>query len=354
MELIKADDIPEIQNLKQKADLDKVLLETEKLRKDLLTYEERFDVEKKKVYSDRNRFWAETVRLLGISLISGLITYFINRATEEQKKINTMQAQEHKLFSERRDKIFDNKNNEDRGNAACNLFENYKATNIENIKSDLIEVKQICDDNKVIEEDQKNIDKKNEEIKEIVGVAVIDSINKTEKEKKEIEELAKVAKGKDRIALTKKQDELENQLDSLIINNQALKPLSEATETITENIKEQALVINQVGSKKNNEKISQLGYPKTSWFKEGYFLIFDDMKIVLNVLSKDQILFSLCASTSPVECQDKIETDFDYINFTTPLKFSRNGFDYTISLERIGSAGKNPFKKAAYLTFEKY
>ncbi len=42
------------------------------------------------------------------------------------------------------------------------------------------------------------------------------------------------------------------------------------------------------------------------------------------------------------------------IKVNDTFKFTYDGFDNVLIVDKIASAGSNPFKKAAYVTFEKY
>ena len=53
-------------------------------------------------------------------------------------------------------------------------------------------------------------------------------------------------------------------------------------------------------------------------------------------------------------CRSTIGGQKVSINTDRVYTFSHNGFDYLVRLDKIGKAGKNPFKLAAYITFEKY
>jgi hypothetical protein len=97
------------------------------------------------------------------------------------------------------------------------------------------------------------------------------------------------------------------------------------------------------------EKLNTTVLP-VQWFKEGYYVRYDDIKIKLITESKSAgvITVKICNTPGDWNC-DSDQLPLITITYNTPYSFKNNGFTYTLSLKTIDYAGKNPFKLAAYV-----
>jgi len=86
----------------------------------------------------------------------------------------------------------------------------------------------------------------------------------------------------------------------------------------------------------------------SSWFKEGYYRPFGNLKIVLAKLNVSQ-------KFAVVEVRDanyKLKTNF-YIDLKSSKEFYVENTKFKFTFDNIASAGRNPFTKAAYFSLEK-
>ncbi|MEM1323575.1 MAG: C1 family peptidase [Bacteroidota bacterium] len=84
----------------------------------------------------------------------------------------------------------------------------------------------------------------------------------------------------------------------------------------------------------------------SSWFKEGYYREYKNIRMTLLDLDTDD-------QVATVKFTDNITDDvIEIISYEmdTPLTFYHRGQKITFSLNSIGKAGRNPFKKAAFFT----
>ncbi|MBO9567006.1 MAG: ATP-binding protein [Niastella sp.] len=90
-----------------------------------------------------------------------------------------------------------------------------------------------------------------------------------------------------------------------------------------------------------------------SWFKKGYFLQFDDMKVLLLDIdrSRQTIRVQICNMIGSAACPSPIATPTITVNQN--YSFSYKNHKYNLVLKRIGAAGNNPLTPAAYIVFSK-
>ena len=92
---------------------------------------------------------------------------------------------------------------------------------------------------------------------------------------------------------------------------------------------------------------SESGRKLSSWFKKGYYRLFDNLHIGLAG-------FSIKNRFALIEIRDSsgnLKTSF-YIDEKSKKQFFINGKKYEFSFDNIGNAGHNPFKKALYFSLE--
>jgi MinD-like ATPase involved in chromosome partitioning or flagellar assembly len=106
-----------------------------------------------------------------------------------------------------------------------------------------------------------------------------------------------------------------------------------------------------LGINKDNTSVAKLT-DTDAWFKEGYFLQFEDIRISLKVLDKktESITVEICNTTTDLYCRPLVKEKT--ISKGESFTFSKGKYKYVLTLNRIGAAGRNPFTKAAYISFE--
>jgi MinD-like ATPase involved in chromosome partitioning or flagellar assembly len=151
-------------------------------------------------------------------------------------------------------------------------------------------------------------------------------------------------------------DSLENEAMAITRRNPTLKEAYNANQTIANQESKKDSIINSINlltlsgeENKEKRKVS------TGWFKEGYILRFGNIRLTLNNLYKEEasIYLTICAQANNYPCKRPL-FDNVQVSINNPYNFSYNGVKYRISLTRIGQAGVNPFKQAAYISFEEY
>jgi hypothetical protein len=121
------------------------------------------------------------------------------------------------------------------------------------------------------------------------------------------------------------------------------KSAANVTQNITDSLIKQ---FDAVPAKKDETVIKDYG---TSWFKDGYFLQFDDMRVLLQYLDKRLgIQVQVCQTTSSGPCANEIKTK-QWISYDAPLTVPVGNNVYRITLQTIDHAGANPFTLAAYI-----
>lgn len=352
----------ELEKLKLIGEIEKIDLEKTKLAEDLRTYDDRLTIEKTRAKTDSTRFRQETIRLLLVSLITAAITLAVNFITEEYR---SDQAKENVEFADCRvvaTKMLSARDNLDSiRSSACTIIARCGDFDRPQLKELITECRKICDAPQqgiIREEDQKNT-ARTDSVKDKIPPQVVSEINRTEALQNKVQQqlLQVTADGNEKAKLTTTADSLNKRMDSLLLKVPEGNQIAEVSQQITKDYTTQAKAVNgilEAARKATDQRTQENGYPKTSWFKEGYFLVFDDFKIVLSDLnnSAKQISVQICASTTAAPCSNIIAEPV--IGTASPYQFNRNGFQYIIRLDHIGNAGKNIFKSGAYITVEKY
>jgi hypothetical protein len=140
---------------------------------------------------------------------------------------------------------------------------------------------------------------------------------------------------------------LNRSVDSLIEHNPIFKFTSPASNLI--GVAQQR--VDSTLNIKNNP--SKTVSSSSAWFKEGYFLQFGEIKVLLLELTRsyNSIKIEICDMVGATTCKNPIAT----VTMTTdkPYSFNYGKKRYVITLDRIGRAGKNAFTLAAYITFSR-
>ena len=354
-----ASDLEELQRQKLLQDIEKAKLETEKARRDLATYDQRLEIDLKRVAIDKNRFKWETVRLLGIAIVTGLLSFFTTWTIKKNEITESRRTSHYQNYYEAKKEIAKLTDDLEKCSRFCGLKPEFIQFHVPEIDRDTLYLDSMC---KVRDRLLANQKKENELDQHIQTSAkpdevVLKGIDNLENKKKNLEE--SIANNTATAQNRSEMNKIDASIDSLI-KTAGIASVSRQSEQITndyvQNSKE-IKNISQVISNNSNEKKMAEGYPRTSWFKEGYFLVFDNMKITLEELFvRDEALtVSVCNSTTVKKCTDKeMLVKPKTISKGKPITFSVDNFEYVIQLDHIGKAGNNPFTKAAYITIEKY
>lgn len=86
----------------------------------------------------------------------------------------------------------------------------------------------------------------------------------------------------------------------------------------------------------------------STWFKEGYYRVFDNFRVGLAALDKRKKF----AIVDIRDDEGELKTSF-YIDVNTTKEFYMGGKKYQFSFDNIGSAGNNFFTKAVYFTINR-
>jgi hypothetical protein len=140
-------------------------------------------------------------------------------------------------------------------------------------------------------------------------------------------------------------------METLIASIPEIKKAASSSINIEKDVK-QIQTVNQ--NLIENKEIKGRGAFKRNidWFKEGYFLQYDEYRILLLYVNKQEgAELQICKSQDSKKCTNPL-IEKGWAKFGNPLQFSDNGKIYRINLEAVDHAGKNPFTLAAYVTFE--
>ncbi len=333
----------------------KLDLESQKAQKDLDTYEERlkldvnkFNLEQKKINYDYKKFLGETVRVVLLSIIPLMGTYFITKLqlSEARRQQQVNQFKEDK-------KIFDTiKGLEEKGKAACNLYEEYNEVDIFEIKLQLKKVKELCNLNQSFDPNENKFELPTNTTKKIEAV---------ESEKATVKQNLKNASKKDSVGLIAKQNQLNTQLTSITTNAPVQENVAKATENFTQSITTQIELANKSSDipKVVQNDFVLLKSPETQYCKEGHFIPFNNsLKIEVDYLSsRDQeieVIFTDIEDNKEIPINNTNEKPIRIsVGDTYTLNYGDH-YRYLVTLNYIGAAGRNPFTKAAYITVATY
>jgi hypothetical protein len=341
---------------KLQADLDKTNKERQKLQKELDSYDERLQLDRKRITNDRVRFFWETVRLLGVAVITGAIGYFTTRSTKAQDFERSRSEFHYERFYNALSKMSEIKDPHAMCDEACRIRADFQSFTSPDIRDDMRRVDSLCKVGTSLSNDNASL---NAEVNgshrpDTETLKKIDAVEGARKN------LQQSLAGKT-VSVQQKEDleRLEDSLNKLIAKAQIVE-ISNKSQVVTEDYVKKTEIVQNISSEIKQDASQRKmadGYPKTAWFKQGYFLVFDHMKIYLQDLDAGNgtIAVEICRSTSTQACTTEhlITTD-QAITKNNPYSFTEKGYAYVIRLDHIGPAGKNPFTKAGYITFEKY
>jgi hypothetical protein len=95
---------------------------------------------------------------------------------------------------------------------------------------------------------------------------------------------------------------------------------------------------------------SVVSYDSSSWFKEGYYLQFDEARVSLLAILERNIKVKIITLYDGSQGIDSTLTLAEGNTAYMPHK----EFVFALTLDKIGRAGRNPFTPAAYVTFVKF
>jgi hypothetical protein len=335
----------ELELQKLKLDLEKAELEKRKLERDLDT---------NKPFRERDRFWAETFRLIAITLITAVTSAVVARQTEGRKADYQIQLEEFKVFLKLKEEFGKPANNlDDKKRIFCVIKEEFSQMDRPSVQNFITRIKIPCSDSTIHQKEQE-ISTQFAKAEKNAPEPVVKALNATEKKISAVTQRIDNASAAERTDLEKEKGLLIQRLDSLLKVDPAVLALSKSSEDVESLYTAQTESINRE-IRTSAEYSSAAGYPRTTWFKEGYSLPFDDMKIILEDINEDRSLtVSVCNSTDGAPCSaGNLLKSHVKLTSETPLEIQRDEATYFVRLDRIGRAGKNPFSKAAYVTFEK-
>ena len=315
---------------------DKEELEKIKTAIDIHTYSAKQEIEKRKYTSDNLKAFGLALFTATITLGSTFIIKSFEKCANDKsdliKEFNSLKKQI--ILAEGKEKV----------NLCC-----YVANEFENT-SDINEIKlfkkscdTICLKNDIIENK-----------KTTVALFTDDSTNLSKnksaltllsKNEQEINSLQLKKAIDPTLNIDKRIQVLNNETETIIAKNPDLKKAVDATAILDDNI----VTTNKIIAETNNS-LGSKNKTYSSWFKEGYFLQFDDIRILLQYLDKDiGIEVQVCNTTSSDICKQPLKNKA-WIKKDKPLVFSVENKEYKIELNNIDHAGKNPFTLAAYIT----
>jgi flagellin-like hook-associated protein FlgL len=319
---------------KDKAELDRL-----KAVLEIATFREKYEFDKRK-----HRM--ETVRLFAIALMSSVITlgttYIFRNEDRRSSQID-------KSTMELKDLKSDYASHLDpklRKEFACQIAQIHNPQQDAYVESEKKRFQEICltisaaqetitaqvstitgtdtisAENNALVKELKNLEKK------INGLQIERTNAKTPAERRQVEQDLRRA---------------DEQINAIADSSAELKTAIQAAETINDNVRKQIEAVTEETG----------GSYEVKWFKEGYFLQFGELRVLLQYLDKKLgIQVQVCHTTETTPCKSPL-INKAWITYDKPLDFQYENNRYRISLKAIDRAGRNPFNLAAYIGFEK-
>jgi hypothetical protein len=319
---------------KQKEELDKLKTAT-----DIVQAGERFT-------QDKWRYRAETLRMVVMALITSALSVFTTFYLESKRSAETERKSQKEEFKLLVEKFHDANGDSIKNSVACRL------ANFSNTYDDPEIAIQIGDFQPVCMQKEKQDSVRKELAQALSNIKSSPAnteraqaqLGKYEQKQQELEQKKITASVEERKKLNNDIAQLNFTMDS-VAKTANLETALKSTSQIEQSIK-------QIGE--INKNITGTDSRKnTAWFKEGYFVLFSNYRILCQYLNKkDGIQVSVCNTATQADCKTTIITQA-WIKYDEALLFTDGGNTYRISLDAIDHAGKNPFTLAAYITFEK-
>lgn len=315
---------------------DKAELETMKLALDIYQAEDKFNFE-------RRKFRTENLRYILIAVMTSVISLGSSYIIEYFKKGNTERADAKKEFVDLKKQYLLEKDKNKQIELACALAGFDDAFNDTSIEVAKRQYDNICKSAHIIEQEGDKVAKAAEQAGDIKEVAA--QVDGLEQIKQNL--TAQQSNAPASPEVSQRIVQVSKQIDSLVRQHPALATVGKSTEAIERQTRKIETAKQSISNNTSNFAKGDI-----VWFKTGYFLHFGEYRVLLQYLDpKLGIQVEVCKTAGSGRCESPLLTKA-WVRFDAPLQFSDNGRTYRISLEAIDYAGSNPFKKAAYVTFD--
>jgi regulator of replication initiation timing len=319
---------------KDKAELDRI-----KMVLEVSTFREKYELDKRK-----NR--TETIRLFAVALMTSIITlgttYIFKKVDQQSAQIDKAQSELKELKKE----YVSHSDPKFKKDYACQIAQINNPQLDGYVEAEKKKYEDIC---RTVSDAQEAIITQNNTIQNIDTTSaqnqnLIAQLSALEKNINTLQAQKSNAKSESEKRALDQQIQRANKLITATADSSSeLKSAVMASQTIKDNVQKQ---IETVSEKDDN--LSDI-----KWFKEGYFLQFNDMRILLQYLDKNiGIQVQVCPTRGAGRCEAPLATK-QWITFDKPFDFVYKDTHYRISLKAIDHAGKNPFTLAAYIALEK-
>jgi len=146
--------------------------------------------------------------------------------------------------------------------------------------------------------------------------------------------------------------QLELQKQKVISSNPILSKLAEPTAKLDSAIRQKDDISNQIIPVLKTDSFA-VDYQKDGWFKQGYFLQFNNIRVSLTKLdpAAQSVSLEVCATDNDACIMGLKTAD---VKVSEELLFDYKSVKYSIKINKIGRAGYNPFTQAAYITFVRF
>jgi hypothetical protein len=333
---------------KQKDELDKI-----KTAVDIYQSEDKYDFERKKFRTENFRFFSIAILTAIISLGSSyIIESFKQRNAsiiESSKYANASKENLRREYNDFKKMYIGEKEKDIQIKLACVLAHFDNTINDNNIENEKKEFNEICVAASNIKEQKEtisNIDTSPQQVKDALV-----KINNYDRDIQTLKQQRNAAPPAEKTMLTQKITEVNNNIESLVNTVPEIKKAVTLSDNIEKDVR-QIVKINTNIEAQQSATTTRGEKSKLTWFKEGYFLQFENFRITLQYLDKNVgIQVGICVTKNGSDCEKEILTK-KWVKFNSPLEFKEDGKVYRINLEAIDHAGKNPFTLAAYITFE--
>ncbi|TND09345.1 MAG: hypothetical protein FD123_1307 [Bacteroidetes bacterium] len=328
---------------KDKAELDRI-----KTALEIASFHERQAFEKKK-------YRTETIRIFAIAIMTSLITLGTTYLFKEFDRVNAQVGSAQKELADLKKEFAGKTDPEQKRQFACSIAGIYNPQNDSYVEKEKKRFQQFCDTMTktlaAIETQGSKIDQT--DTSSVENRELIAKIDAYEKNINDLEAQKSMAKTKDEQQdIEAKIKSIDSEIRKEATTSPEINAAVKSTEAISKNRVLQIMLMD-----KADEVVRATNSVKkyeVQWFKEGYFLQFDDMRILLQYLDKKiGIQVEVCQTNSPGKCDKPIVTKA-WVSMDKPLGFTSGNFRYELRLQAIDHAGRNPFTEAAYITLEKF
>lgn len=294
---------------------------------------------------EKSKFRTENLRFIVIALMTSFISlgsaYFI----ESFKQKSVIESENKKSFQDMKKSYLLEKDIAKRKEIACELANFSSIIHDSYEQKNIVKYKSICEEEEKIKEKSSIIAKV--DTSSVKTKQIITELNKYEQEYSSLVQKKKTASQNTKPEIEKQIKDINSKVATIISENPEIKTAVASSKSIENNVESINAINTSIDNHKNSSKSS------IQWFKEGYFLQFGEFRVLLLYLDKNLgIEVQVCKTLNSDVCEKPI-LDKKWIKYKDPLQFTDEGNIYQINLEDINHAGKNPFKLAAYITFEK-